>query len=718
VLQVGVEVAPLVEIALGQSAQHVVAVRSQQLLDQLPAESSRLGGRVGFVWLEGARGQKPEVRGQRSELRGLGTSVPSGRPSAEVENSEFDISNSKSPSLQIPNQQIPDLAGRPGVLGRADRFVQCEPRFAPLAGRLLGRTWFVEKLDHALALAHTVGAGLSYVTLAGELLEPDGTLVVGPRNLATGLISRRSQLRALRVQLDELETAIQATAAAAAKSADEIAALERSAGQRSAEYQQTLTAAAENRQSVATAEDRRSQLDQQRASLDRELHEAEAEHELAERSLAEARRQRQDADAALQEMESGVRQLDGRTAELEARRLEADRETTAAKVEVAQSEERLRNLQARRGQFQESQQERARAIEEVRERLAEAARRADDSRRTILQAEAEIAELYLRKEGFAAETVGLAGERDALQQDRGVRAAEAQKLRGRIRKVEEKMHAAELAATEVRHERTALADRLREDYGIELAELEHDFSPQEQLERAAVQQEIEELRQKINNLGNVNLEALDELEQLETRHKTLAEQHADLSSAKGSLEKIIERISADSRRLFSETLEVVRGHFQTLFRDLFGGGRADIVFEENVDILDSGIEIVARPPGKEPRSISLLSGGEKTMTCVALLLAIFRSRPSPFCVLDEVDAALDEANIDRFIQVLKDFLAWTQFIIVTHSKRTMTCANSIYGVTMQESGVTKQVSVRFEDVSDDGQILIAPAAEGGETEVA
>ena len=195
------------------------------------------------------------------------------------------------------------------------------------------------------------------------------------------------------------------------------------------------------------------------------------------------------------------------------------------------------------------------------------------------------------------------------------------------------------------------------------------------------------------------------MEELETRHKTLADQYHDLSTAKGSLEKIIDRINTDSRRLFSETLETVRGHFQTLYRDLFGGGQADIILEENVDILDSGIEIVARPPGKEPRSISLLSGGEKTLTCVALLLAIFRSRPSPFCVLDEVDAALDEANIDRFTKVLQDFLTWTQFIIVTHSKKTMTSANTIYGVTMQESGVSKQVSVRFEDVSDDGQIL-------------
>jgi chromosome segregation protein len=141
-----------------------------------------------------------------------------------------------------------------------------------------------------------------------------------------------------------------------------------------------------------------------------------------------------------------------------------------------------------------------------------------------------------------------------------------------------------------------------------------------------------------------------------------------------------------------------------LFRKLFGGGQGDILLDDPDDILESGIEIVARPPGKEPRGISLLSGGEKTMTCVALLMAIFKSRPSPFCVLDEVDAALDEANIERFVGVVQEFLSWTQFIIVTHSKKTMTCAGTIYGVTMQESGVSKRVSVRFDDVSEDGHI--------------
>ena len=261
-----------------------------------------------------------------------------------------------------------------------------------------------------------------------------------------------------------------------------------------------------------------------------------------------------------------------------------------------------------------------------------------------------------------------------------------------------------MAAGEIRHERSALESRLREDYGIELADLSHQPTPEEQRQREQVETEIADLRRKLTNIGGVNLDALQEVDELEVRFQTLSDQHQDLSQAKASLEQIINRINADSRRLFSETLETVKGHFQQLFRKLFGGGQADIVLEQGVDILESGIEIVARPPGKEPRNISLLSGGEKTLTCVALLLAIFRSRPSPFCVLDEVDAALDEANIERFVSVLSEFLEWTQFVVVTHSKKTMAFANTLYGVTMQESGVSKRVSVRFDDVSENGEI--------------
>ena len=212
--------------------------------------------------------------------------------------------------------------------------------------------------------------------------------------------------------------------------------------------------------------------------------------------------------------------------------------------------------------------------------------------------------------------------------------------------------------------------------------------------------EIEDLRRKLSRLGSVNLDSLQELNELETRAVALKTQFDDLVDAKKSLEEIIAKINVDSRQMFLETFAAIRGHFQELFRMLFGGGMADIVLEDENDVLESGIEVIARPPGKELRSISLMSGGEKTLTAVALLLAIFRSKPSPFCLLDEVDAALDEANIGRFTAVLREFLDRSQFIIVTHSKKTMSCADVLYGITMQESGISKQVTIRFEDWVD------------------
>ena len=200
------------------------------------------------------------------------------------------------------------------------------------------------------------------------------------------------------------------------------------------------------------------------------------------------------------------------------------------------------------------------------------------------------------------------------------------------------------------------------------------------------------------------MDSLEDLNELQQRYETLSAQYQDLVQSKESLHKIISKINADSRRLFTETLEVVRANFGVLFRKVFGGGKADIVLEEGVDILEAGVDLVATPPGKHSLNLSLLSGGERALTAVALLLAIFQYRPSPFCVLDEVDGPLDEANIGRFIDVLREFLKWTKFVVVTHSKRTMTAANTLYGITMQESGVSKRVAVRFEDVGEDGTI--------------
>ncbi|MGO9112689.1 MAG: chromosome segregation protein SMC [Thermoguttaceae bacterium] len=658
-LSVSVEMAPLIEVALGAAAQHVVAQPGAELLEYLRQNAPRFAGRVGFVWQEDGK----------AALDG-------------------DV----------------DLTGEPGIVGRADRFVEAQPQYAPLVARLLGRTWIVETLEHALRLAGGSGQAVHFVTLAGDLRQADGTLVVGPRQGASGLISRRSQLRDLNEQLAGLDARVTAAEAAVSQMQIQVAQRQEEVGHHAAAHAQATEALGDHRLKLTAAEERRTQFNQHRAALDGEFRAASVQHDAAVARVAEAREKRQRNEAGLSEMEARLAGFQQQVARLEGERQARNREATETKVELAKSEERLRSLRLRLQQFDETRQERGRAIGEGRQQLELCIQRAEASRWNILRAESELADLYLRKEAFAAETVGFIDQREALKQQRNQLNSEVQRARLRGRKIEEQLHARDLAANEVRLEREALAARLREDYGIELAQLEHQPTSEEQRQREEVQREIEELRHKINALGHVNLDSLEELESLESRFKTLSDQHHDLSGAKASLEKIIDRINTDSRRLFAETLQTVRGHFQKLFRDLFGGGQGDIVLEEGVDILESGIEIVARPPGKEPRSISLLSGGEKTLTCVALLLAMFRSRPSPFCVLDEVDAALDEANIDRFTSVLQEFLAWTQFIIVTHSKKTMTCANTIYGVTMQESGVSKQVSVRFEDVSDDGHI--------------
>jgi chromosome segregation protein len=242
--------------------------------------------------------------------------------------------------------------------------------------------------------------------------------------------------------------------------------------------------------------------------------------------------------------------------------------------------------------------------------------------------------------------------------------------------------------------------------------------------------EIKELKEKIARLGNVNLDAIGEQDELEERSQFYAKQVTDLTDSKRQLEELIDKINAESGLRFEQTMTAVREHFQGMFRKLFGGGKADIFLEtevelkpqmgpdgvmlpaqiKKVDPLEAGIEILAHPPGKKPATINQLSGGEKAMTCIALLMSIFKSKPSPFCILDEVDAPLDEANNQRFGLIIQEFLAISQFIVITHHKRTMQICDTLYGVTMQEQGVSKRVAVKFDQVDHQGRISETAAA--------
>jgi chromosome segregation protein len=230
----------------------------------------------------------------------------------------------------------------------------------------------------------------------------------------------------------------------------------------------------------------------------------------------------------------------------------------------------------------------------------------------------------------------------------------------------------------------------------------------------AVAKQVEALQTKLDEIGPVNLVAIEEYEETEQRHQFLTTQHDDLVAAKAQLLDVINRINTQTREMFITTFNQIRDNFRTMFVEVFGGGKADLILTDENDVLECGIDIVAKPPGKQLQTISLLSGGEQTMTAVALLFSIYQVKPSPFAVLDELDAPLDESNINRFIRVLQRFIDHSQFIIITHNKRTIGMADVLYGVTMEEHGVSKIVSVKFHKqteltVTENTKPLVPPA---------
>jgi chromosome segregation protein len=224
---------------------------------------------------------------------------------------------------------------------------------------------------------------------------------------------------------------------------------------------------------------------------------------------------------------------------------------------------------------------------------------------------------------------------------------------------------------------------------------EADLAALESTDWEAVKAEVEALRQRMGSMGAVNLVAIEEYSELKQRHDFLRTQSDDLARAKTELVAAIDEINQTSQRQFELTFDQVRKNFDFTFQTLFGGGRAAIELVQSEDVLESGIEIVVQPPGTRLKNISLLSGGQRTLTAVALLFALYLVKPSPFCLLDELDAPLDESNIGRFTDLLRKFVKDSQFIIITHNKRTVAAANAIYGVTMEERGVSKTVSMRF-----------------------
>lgn len=666
-LHVDVDTAQLVEIALGDRANHLVVAQTVRLMDELLAEKTPLAGRTGFLRLD----------------------VPA--PASAVDRV--------------------DLSAEAGVMGRADRFVETVPELSKLARRLLGRFWFVDTLATAARLAGGVGRGLNFVTVAGEVLNADGTLLVGPRQSTTGLLSRRSELRALQDEIQDMQRQHAYHSKHCQELETTIAEEEQTSQQLTTEHANLNKQLGKVQLRASSAQDRLERCQHQLDELDAKRNAAAQQIQSTTADLKQSRHDLEQCQSTLARLEhsllTGVQQI----AELERQTATLQRAAADERVALARSEQRRDGLRRQMEGLLRDHDERDRALADTRDRVAECHGQRHHLQSSVLELTTELAELYRTIEAVATTVEQLQIRHDQLRLGRQSRLQAVEQLRNKLLARQRQLGQLQLESQQFTHQRTALAERMQEDYQIDLAEVAQTAPAKALPVRTVADEEIRQLRSQLQQIGPVNLEALSELEAIEERYNSLSRQYQDLCESKSRLQQLISQINTESHELFASTINIIRSHFHELFRNLFGGGEADIVMDggEEADMLECGIEIVARPPGKRLRSISLLSGGERTMTCVALLLAIFRSRPSPFCILDEVDAALDEANIDRFTEVIKQFMKSTQFVVVTHSKRTMACADTLYGVTMQESGISKRVSVRFEDVGAEGQIHIPEA---------
>ncbi len=603
--------------------------------------------------------------------------------------------------------------------------VRFEESDAAVAEVLLGATVVVvEDLATAVDLYRTAPPGFRYVTRAGEVIEADGTLRAGPPSAAMGLISRRSELDALAQQVADATAGIdRLTADLTTGNVDARVLDERQNGLRNAAYAANTTRV-ELASQLARANDQLTALNRERPVLDRELAglAEQGERLAAEQEKLAGQRSAMDADQA-------ARQEQAETATARHRAL-AD--------ELRESAEALTSARVQLGQVQEKQLSAQQAVQRQTQLRAELGQQIDRitrsaesvvGRRAAVEQElaaAKHAEMTAaeRKAALVEQVAQLAeGAKAAAEAVRSLSVA-AEALRKQHAAAEAELHALQVDAGQTRVRLETLVARTQEDLQLDLpaayAAVDGGYADPDD-DWPAMAAEAKDLRDKIGRLGSVNVDAIAEQQELADRSTFLAAQVADLADSKRQLEELIDTINAESSARFEQTFNAVREHFQGMFRKLFGGGKADVYLEteladapadrpdgstgpKKVDLLDAGIEIVARPPGKQPATISQLSGGEKTMTCIALLMSIFKTKPSPFCILDEVDAALDEANNQRFNLIVQEFLDYSQFIVITHSKRTMQIADVLYGVTMQEQGVSKRVSVKFDQVGPDGQI--------------
>jgi chromosome segregation protein len=590
-----------------------------------------------------------------------------------------------------------DIRGWCGVQGRLIEFVRFEERYAPLCWSLLGKVLLVDSPETALDLSARLGKEYRFVTLSGYYVSDGMLLSVGPLTQSAGLLSRKSRLEQLDAELNKLQEQIR-------EQEEHLQHTDQKYAHLSKVCQELRTSIYEATTERVDTESRLRLIEQNIKRLTDEQPVILEEMKLLEEEIQQSVRREHESQGKLKELEElnqqRTQQITALQQALEKEKKELEKQMsvlTELKIQHGQAAEQQKSIHQQIASLQSQLQHSRIALEAARSERHSSQEQALQTERAILSTETELNRLYLEKETAQRQSRSLHRQIESLLAEQKENEQFLRQSRRLQQEIEESIHQIQMELGQIQVRQEDLTQRVQEELQMDLAAAYETYR-EEQTDWEAVQEEIRQLREKIERLGHVNVDAIDQQEELEKRAAFLSSQAEDLQQSKAQLMQLIERINRESREKFAATFEQVRTHFQQIFRKLFGGGKADIFLENPDDLLESGIEIVARPPGKETRTISLLSGGEKTMTAIAMLFAVFQSKPSPFCILDEVDAALDEANNERFNLIVQEFKTQSQFIIITHSKRTMSIADILYGITMQTQGVSKKISVQFESV--------------------
>lgn len=682
--------------------QHLEAALSAVLGDRLegividePADAARgvevlkraQEGRLAFV-PRSARGPQAPAAPPSGSM--LGWSDPSAVPTHGGSIAWVDASA----PVDAPAPAAPS-APTEGVLGRLVDLVRWDSDLGAVPQVLIGDTIVVDGLPRALELWASRAVEVPMVTLDGDRLDPSGVVTGGsPTALNAALLQQKREIRELQEIVASLEEAFGHTRARHLALAGALAELEARRERNEADLLAVQTSVAADEAQCASAAGELARLLETRAAAQAELAAAEADAARQAHELATLEQSTVTLQARIAELE---RDLEGGAERVESLTRERDalgHDLTEARVELARWQQRSDALgSAVERLIRQEQGERARL-----ERLQYAAEAADARAAELAVALAESAtarEVLVEESRAATADVHVTRERhDAVRLELDELEASVKNLRVEFDEHRERLQEVELGLRENALERGHLDQDVRERLDVDLREVLVDFHDRP-LFGAAERERALELKRVISRMGEVNLTAIEEFEEVSVRFEYLTRQRADLENAVGQLQEAIDRIDKTTRQMFRDTFNAVNEKFQQIFPRLFAGGRAELKLTNPDDMLDTGVEIAAMPPGKSLRSLDLLSGGEKALTAVSLIFAIFLIKPSPFCLLDEVDAPLDEVNVGRFCHLVRELAATTQFVIITHNKVTMETGDRLYGVTMEQRGVSKLVSVNI-----------------------